>query len=390
MRKCGPIAITALSALVCLGALSPTAAAAPTPAPSPGYDPAMLAVLADQLHVSPAEAARKLDRERDLTKSLEGAQARGVRTDGAFFDNAGALVVNVPDTVTAQAAQASGLAARTGVRGEQALNELSRTVGAVIGADLGQVQSWGPDLAADQVAVTVEPTASAALVNRLTALPGVTVHTGQPTGDVPTADVVPGQIMDLDPGTNCSLGFPGTTSDGNNVLLTAGHCVRGNPDILNRGGVHIGKGVATRFPSVDMGLMDIDAEDTGRGYVDTRMNTTVRITGSSKAPVGTTLCKAGNTTGWTCGKITAYNQTVRYSGESTATSGLARSTVCTEGGDSGGAYIAGNTAQGMTSGGPADGHDCGFNQGANATGSYSYYQPVVDAANYYGVTLTRS
>ena len=42
----------------------------------------------------------------------------------------------------------------------------------------------------------------------------------------------------------------------------------------------------------------------------------------------------------------------------------------------------------MTSGGPI-GVDCGWNQGANA-GSYSFYQPVVDAANYYGVTLLTS
>lgn len=68
------------------------------------------------------------------------------------------------------------------------------------------------------------------------------------------------------------------------------------------------------------------------------------------------------------------------------TSGLAEATVCTEGGDSGGAYISGTVAQGMTSGGPISA-ECGWNQG-EAAGSYSFYQPVVDAAEHYGVTLT--
>ncbi|WP_181773732.1 S1 family peptidase [Amycolatopsis pittospori] len=385
MRIRGPVMLTLFSACVGLGAFTAPATAAPT-----GYDQTMLETLADQLRVSPLQAAQKLDHEKALISSLDSIRSRGLHIDGAYFDDAGALVVNTPDAGAARAVRSAGLTARTGALGENALNTLSATVGKVIGADVTQVQSWGPELAADKVVVTVQPGADAELVNRLSALSGVTVRTGPALGNSTQADVIPGQIMDLDPGTNCSLGFPGTTSDGDNVLLTAGHCVEGNPDILNRNGVHIGRGVATEFPSTDMGLMDIDDEDTGRGYVDTRKGTTVRITGSSKAPVGTTLCKAGNTTGWTCGKITAYNQTVRYSGESVATSGLAKSTVCTEGGDSGGAYIAGNTAQGMTSGGPNDGHDCGYNQGSNATGSYSYYQPVVDAANTYGVTLTRS
>ncbi len=377
--------LTLLSVCAGIGALAVPATAAPVTA----YDQTMLETLAAQLKVSPLQAAQKLDHEKNLIASLDSIRTRGLHTDGAYFDDAGALVVNA-DAGSAKELRSAGLTPRTGTRGENALNALSAKVGTVIGKDVGQVQSWGPELAADQVVVTVQPGADSALVRRLTALPGVSVQTGVANGNTTQADVIPGQIMDLVPGTNCSLGFPGTTGNGNNVMLTAGHCVEGNPDILNRSGVHIGRGVATQFPSADMGLMDIDAEDTGRGYVDTRMGTTVRITSSSKAPVGTTLCKAGNTTGWTCGKITAYNQTVRYSGESVATTGLAKSTVCTEGGDSGGAYIAGNTAQGMTSGGPADGHDCGYNQGSNATGSYSYYQPVVDAANKYGVTLTRS
>jgi hypothetical protein len=355
-------------------------------------------ILGKSWGISAADAKVRLDAEHSKASAFEAAKAGSANLDGAFFDADRRLVVNVHSDKAAEIAREHGLTPRTVARGEKALAKLQSQVQAL--ADKSgsqQVQSIGADLPTDRLQVVLQPgkqsAKTVALVKQLKAIPGVAVSTNDTTLAM-TADVIGGQIMDLVPGTNCSLGFPGTRS-GNNVLLSAGHCVEGNPDVLNRSGVHIGKGIASRFrtgsPSVDMGLMDIDAEDVGRGYIDNRNGQTTRVTGSSKAPVGSTICKAGNTTGWTCGTITQYNLTVNYGGAGgsiTRTSGLARSTVCTEGGDSGGAYISGTIAQGMTSGGPSDGHDCGFNQGGNATGSYSFYQPVVDAASYYGVSLT--
>ncbi|MFK4085388.1 S1 family peptidase [Kribbella sp. NPDC020789] len=370
----------------------PSATSAPVPSPVDGvYD-----VLAKSWGVSPAEAKTRLDGEHAKASSYETAKAQ---LDGAFFNADRQLVVNVHSARAAQLAREHGLSPRTVARGEKALTALQTKVQAL--ADKSgsrQVQSIGADLPSDRLQVVLQPgvqsAKTVALVKQLKGIPGVDVSTNSTTLTM-TADVIGGQIMDLVPGTNCSLGFPGTRNGGDNVMLSAGHCVEGNPMVQNSSGVRLGVGVASRFrtgsPSVDMGLMDIDSNNVGRGYIDNRNGQTTRVTGSSKAPVGSTICKAGNTTGWTCGTITQYNLTVNYGGAGgsvTSTSGLARSTVCTEGGDSGGAYISGTIAQGMTSGGPSDGHDCGWNQGSNATGSYSFYQPVVDAAQYYGVTLT--
>ncbi|MFC0627053.1 S1 family peptidase [Kribbella deserti] len=385
------IAAAALSLGLGLTALVPVQAA--TAAPPADKVDGVYEVLAEDWGISPSQAKARLDTEHKLAGALDKAKTA---TDGAFFNEARQLVVNVHSEAAAKVARANGLTPRTVARGEKALAKLQARV-EKLAAQSNQVQSIGADLPTDRLQVVLMPgkqtPATAKLVKQLKAIPGVDVSTNSVTLTA-TADVIGGQIMDLVPGTNCSLGFPGFRN-GNNVLLTAGHCVEGFPDIVDRFGTHIGKGIATRFrtgqASVDMGLMDIDAEDVGRGYIDNRNGTTTRVTGSSKAPVGTTICKAGNTTGWTCGRISQYNLTVNYGGAGgsiTRTSGLARSTVCTEGGDSGGAYISGTVAQGMTSGGPNDGHDCGFNQGHNATGSYSFYQPVVDAANYYGVSLT--
>ena len=74
--------------------------------------------------------------------------------------------------------------------------------------------------------------------------------------------------------------------------------------------------------------------------------------------------------------MTALNVTVRYQGGGTVR-GMIQTTVCAEPGDSGGALYAGSTALGLTSGGSGD---C-------RTGGTTFFQPVREAANAYGVTI---
>ena len=374
----------ATSAVV--AAASASAWAAPT-AVSPLEDPAKVVAtfVAERDGISMAAAEKKLAAKDKGQKAYDALQKAGVAEDGAYFEGT-ELVVLVDTPAAARAAEARGLVAKQGL-GQKDLDAVAeRAVEAAGGTEA--LVSVAPDLAGQRVVATVTDAASQDLRAALEGVDGVEVETGESLST--QVDVYPGRIMDLVPGTNCSLGFPGFRGS-DNVLLTAGHCVEGNPDVYDASFTHIGRGVASRFrtgsPSVDMGLMDIDSEDTGQPLVDTRggLSGYVPVNGISKNAVGSDICKAGNTTGWTCGQIQGYNVTVNYGG--TVTSGLARASVCTEGGDSGGAYIGSNNlAQGMTSGGPV-GVDCGFNQGYSA-GSYSFYQPVVDAANYYGVTVS--
>ncbi|MBM6401871.1 S1 family peptidase [Phycicoccus sonneratiae] len=383
------LAVGIATSAVAAAASATAWAAAPSAAPLPSPDDIVAGFVAQRDGVSTTQAKQTLQRKADRQRTYDALSREGVATDGAYFDGE-RLVVLVDSAAAARSVEAEGLLARRG-KGQSDLDALARTALAAAKGSSDLV-SLTPDLRAQSVVAEVEPDASAALRSALRGVAGVTVEESAPLAT--QADVVPGRIMDLSPGTNCTLGFPGTTSSGNNVLLTAGHCVEGLPDILDANGTHIGKGTNSRFvsgaPSVDMGLMDIDAEDVGQPYVDTRggLAGNVPVYGASKNAVGSDICKAGNTTGWTCGQIEAYNVTVNYQG-GTSVSGLARATVCTEGGDSGGAYIGTNNyAQGMTSGGPV-GVDCGFNAGYGA-GSYSFYQPVVDAASYYGVTVSTS
>ncbi|MYR62828.1 S1 family peptidase, partial [Streptomyces sp. SID625] len=207
------------------------------------------------------------------------------------------------------------------------------------------------------------------------------------------ATVYPGSSMSWTNNSGswvCSVGYGAHDSSGRQYLVSAGHCVADLTDLyFNKS--HFAKGVHSRYAlgrqSVDMGIAQVDSDDSIATQVGTwGQGSNVAVKGSRRAASGASLCKSGQTTGWTCGAVKSYNVSVTYKdehgGPNTVVTGLATSSVCTEGGDSGGAYISGNQAQGMTSGGPI-GQQC---SGTNSSGS-SYFQPLDDALSYYGLTL---
>jgi streptogrisin B len=76
--------------------------------------------------------------------------------------------------------------------------------------------------------------------------------------------------------------------------------------------------------------------------------------------------------------VTALNVSVRYSGHPGGkVGGLIQTTVCAEGGDSGGPLYDGSKALGLTSGG----------SGNCTTGGTTFFQPVREAVSAYGVTV---
>ncbi len=103
------------------------------------------------------------------------------------------------------------------------------------------------------------------------------------------------------------------------------------------------------FPGNDYAYVNVGSDDTPIGAVNNYSGGTVNVAGSTQAAVGSTVCRSGSTTGWHCGTIQAFNASVTYA-EGTV-SGLIRTNVCAEPGDSGGSLLAGTQAQGMTSGG---------------------------------------
>jgi streptogrisin B len=167
----------------------------------------------------------------------------------------------------------------------------------------------------------------------------------------------------------CSLGF-NVVSGSTYYFLTAGHCGSlVNTWYTNSGHTTlIGPTVAYSFPGNDYALVRYD-------------NTSLSHPGGFAVAdpfVGESVKRTGSTSGTHSGTVTALNVTVRYSGHPGGTvSGLIQTNVCAEPGDSGGPLYDGSKALGLTSGGSGD---C-------TSGGTTFFQPVREAANAYGVTI---
>ncbi|MFI6697333.1 S1 family peptidase [Streptomyces sp. NPDC050433] len=381
------------SAVTGAQAADPASATASATAQAPRYQPEMVAALAETLGSSEQAAVDRFDHEAAQQRELADVNKQGIKTDGAFFTKAGTLTVNAPDARSAARVEDAGLTARVPEHGKSALDLIKSELDAKAAEQApAGVSSWSVDLAADTVTVEVSNDSGAAARSFIKAASkhgdAVRVIRGQERLET-QAVVPPGSRMTFN-GYICSVGFGARDAAGKQYLVTAGHCIEDLPDLAYNN-VKFAKGTNSRFAvgtrSVDMGIAAVDAEDSIGTQVTTHGQAgNVAVRGGTRAAQGAAMCKSGQTTGWTCGTVGSYNVTVTYTdangGPDTVVTGLGSSTVCTEGGDSGGAYIAGNQAQGMTSGGPI-GQNC---TGVNGRGS-SYFQPLTDALSYYGLTL---
>ncbi|MDT0430621.1 S1 family peptidase [Streptomyces salyersiae] len=398
MRHFRKYRFAAVAALLSASAVvgTHTTAQAQDVAPSSRYQPEMVRALAASLGVSEKAAVDRLDRQDVQQTRLAELERSGISDDGAFFDAGGRLTVNAGDATGAARIEKAGLVARVPARGEKALDDIKADLDAAAAerAPVGVVD-WSVDLAADQVTVKVNndrgAPAKAFLAKAASYGSAVAIVRGQEKPAAQAA-IAPGSKMTINNTTGwCSVGYGARDRAGNQYLVSAGHCIAGLPT-LRFDGTAFAKGVKTRYAlgarSVDMGIASVNSGHSITRAVGTwNQGSDVAIKGSSRAATGSAICKSGATTGWTCGTIGSYNVTVTYvdqnGGPDTVITGLATSSVCTEGGDSGGAYISGSQAQGMTSGGPV-GQRC--TGGVNSRGS-SYFQPLDDALAYYGLTL---
>lgn len=198
-------------------------------------------------------------------------------------------------------------------------------------------------------------------------------------------------------GGSCSAGFNlRNVTTGAKYLLTAGHCVSAGSSLSGQGGVNFGAVLESWYPSYDDAIIrnDNTAHWIQGPWVDTNPSNggIVTTSGFTDGPVGTVICKSGVTTKWTCGTITAKNQTVTYTGGVTIY-GLTRHNACVEPGDSGGANIsvsgATRRAEGVTSGASlidwgGERRCVGAIFGWLGIQSTSWYFPIADSIAYYG------
>ncbi|MFN8077265.1 MAG: S1 family peptidase [Kineosporiaceae bacterium] len=233
------------------------------------------------------------------------------------------------------------------------------------------ITSWYVDVAANTVTLTTTQSsrADAFAFTRAAGLSPAQVK-------VVTTDAAPRPHYDIRGGDayyigggRCSMGFAV-----NGGFLTAGHCrVLGGPGALTgSNSVALGSwGAGYSFPGKDYAWITTTSswnalpEVTGIGPVY----------GGTEAAVGAAICRSGSTTGVRCGVVQAKNVTVNYA-EGTV-NGLTQTSACSQKGDSGGSFMAGNQAQGVLSGGSGD---C-------TSGGRSYFQPLNPALAALGLTL---
>ncbi|GLZ41064.1 S1 family peptidase [Actinokineospora sp. NBRC 105648] len=361
--------IAALAAVVATGGV--ITAVTLTAEAAPAATDAMGAALQRDLGLNAEQARTRLaaeDRAAQADKSLR-KQLAG-RFGGTWYDaGRGKLVVAVTDSAAAGTARSAGADALVVSRTEAQLDALKAKLDANAATSPRTVPAWYVDLPSNKIVLKSRGSALAAARSFVAAsgVPADAVSV-EASDEAPRKliDVVGGNAYYIGSGTRCSVGF--SVGGG---FITAGHCGRSGATTTQPSGSFAG----SSFPGNDYAWVRVAAGNTPIGAVNNYSGGRVTVSGSTDAPVGSSICRSGSTTGWHCGTIAARNSSVTYP-EGTIT-GLIRTNVCAEPGDSGGSAISGSQAQGVTSGG----------SGNCTSGGTTYFQPVNEILQAYGLTL---
>ncbi|MGM9464633.1 S1 family peptidase [Streptomyces murinus] len=251
--------------------------------------------------------------------------------------------------------------------------QLTQASDSVMKADIPGT-AWAVDAKNNHVVVTVDDTVSQAEIAKIRKQAGADAgaltikHTaGTFNKLISGGDAIYGGQY------RCSLGF-NVHSGSTYYFLTAGHCGQVASTWYSNSGhtTTLGTNVGYSFPGNDFALVKY----TNSSIAHPSAVGSQTISSAATPSVGQTVYRRGSTTGTHSGKVTALNATVNY-GSDGIVSGLIQTTVCAEGGDSGGPLYNGSVAYGLTSGGSGD---C-------TSGGTTFFQPVTEALSYYGVTL---
>jgi hypothetical protein len=318
-------------------------------------------------------------RSQLVAESLEAQLGPDSGVVGSYYDAAGELVVAVSDLSTAQLVRQIGAIPHLVRFTARQLNAVQSQLNRIaIGSSAGKVRSWYVDPVSGTVIVSVPKGARDSITKRF-------LSRAEANGDKVTVRRVAGTVtttaddfglrggvqVDKNTGYVCSLGFNARTTKGTRIFLTAGHCTSGKPS-FSRNGYILGNTYTSSFPGNDFGSVGVIDGWDQQGYVDGWGAGNVAVKGIAEPTVGSSLCKSGKSTGWTCGRISARNVTVNY-GSNRVVRGLFEHTACVEAGDSGGANMTGNYAQGITSGAALINGRCLEKYGQT---NESYAQPV--------------
>ncbi|WP_326557120.1 ricin-type beta-trefoil lectin domain protein [Micromonospora sp. NBC_01796] len=362
----------------------PASNASDTPAPgapaaTTRFDmaPGMVAAMRRDLGLTDDRIAARLATEAAAPAVEKRLRDRlGATFAGAWIPTgADRLTVAVTDPAAATAVRAAGadvrIVARSAADLDAAHAKLDRNAARLRG---GPVHGWYVDTANNRVVVTAGP-GGAAAARAYAEASGAGAVTVVETAEAPRPmyDIRGGDQYVINGNTLCSVGF--AVAGG---FVSAGHCGGTGSPTLGYNNVSQGNFAGSSFPGNDYAWIRTNASWTPQPWVNNYSGGNVVVAGSQDAAIGSSVCRSGRTTGWRCGTILGRNETIVYA--QGAVSGLSRSNACAEPGDSGGSWISGNQAQGVTSGGT----------GNCSSGGTMWFQPVNEILGVYGLSLTTS
>ncbi|MGW4460637.1 S1 family peptidase [Micromonospora sp. NBC_01796] len=376
-RRLAAVAAVILLPTGVLTTVALPATAAPGTASTSAADtaaaPEMLAAMQRDLGLTATEAKDRITRDdkasrtdANLRKSLGRAYAGGwVSADG------GALVVAITDAALADRVTGAGAQAKVVARSAAQLDGVKNGLDrAATKATHESVAGWYVDVATNTVVVLAKDSTAAGTFVKASGVDAKAVRLVPTTeSPVPFYDVRGGDAYYMG-GGRCSVGFPVTGG-----YVTAGHC--GTTGTATQGFNQVASGTfrGSSFPGNDYAWVQTNSNWTPQPWVNNYAGGNVTVAGSTESAVGAAICRSGSTTGWKCGTVQAKNSSVTY--PQGTVSGLTRTNACAEPGDSGGSWLSGQQAQGVTSGG----------SGNCTSGGTTYFQPVNEILSVYGLTL---
>ncbi|MFH8573036.1 S1 family peptidase [Streptomyces sp. NPDC017993] len=374
---------TGLSAFLLLGSWATAgfapASAAPSPISEAPASHGLLAAMQRDLGLTAGQAQKRLAAEKTAT-SLEAKarRAAGESYGGSWFNpSSGTLTVAVTSARNADAVRATGATVRLVEHNARQLNAAKKRIDALSAPPAG-VSSWHVDPKASRVVVDVVATRKKdsnvrEFLDRARQAGPVTVKETAQKPRTFAAGTVGGDPY-YTGNVRCSIGF--SVHGG---FVTAGHCGQAGASVSGWDRSAIGSFQGSSFPDNDYAWVNVGSGwwtvpvVLGWGTVPDQL-----VRGSIEAPIGVSICRSGSTTHWHCGTVLAKNETVNYS--QGAVHQMTKTSVCAEGGDSGGSFLSGDQAQGVTSGG----------WGNCTSGGETWYQPINEILNRYGLTLHTS
>ena len=373
-------AIVLPAGIVAAIAASPAAAEPPSvPSASSGdaASPAMLTAMQQDLGLTADGARDRITRDAAASRTELVLRKRlGSAFAGAWLTaDAKSFVVAVTDPARAADVTAAGATPAVVSRSAARLDAVKAGLDkAAAKAPAPSVPGWYVDVKSNTVAVLARGgTGAAKAFVKASGVDAAAVRVVASTERPELLYDVRGGDAYYIGGGRCSVGF-----SVNGGFVTAGHCGRAGTATSGYNQVAQGTFQGSSFPGNDYAWVAVNANWTPQPWVNNYAGGNVTVAGSTVAAIGAAICRSGSTTGWRCGTVQAYNQTVNYAQGSV--SGLTRTNACAEPGDSGGSWLSGQQAQGVTSGG----------SGNCSSGGTTYFQPVNEILSAYGRTLVTS